>query len=290
MEPTERYEIVEPVVPEPKRRRGRVVLIAVVAIALLAVTATAVTATTTGWRFTRSGDSANAMPDWQQAQAAPGGPNGQQRGFPGLQGVVTAVDANAKTITLAGIPGVTTVTIDANVKLTTLKADGTTAAATLADFKAGQVVRVHGKLDRGQAPPGQRPNPANFKLTVSEITLAPAGMVRGFGLVTATSGGTITVIGMGGLSLTLTPASGATLKKMDGSAFAIGDVKVGDHLMFSGQQNGNAVSASDLRLIPQGSFGTGGFGPGGQGKPRGPGGWHPGGPRPPGAPGSPPSA
>ncbi|MDQ6908131.1 MAG: hypothetical protein M3176_15010 [Chloroflexota bacterium] len=287
MESTERDETPEPVAPEPQRRRGRIFLIAVAVIALLAVTATAVTAATTGWRFTRPGDSANAMPEWQQAQAGPGGPNGQQRGFPGLQGIVTAVDTNAKTITLAGVPGVTTVTVDANVKLTMLKTDGTTDAATLTDFKAGQVVRVHGKPDRGQTPSGQRPNPANFKLTVSEITLAPAGMVRGFGLVTATSGNTITVVGMGGLSLMVTPASGATLKKMDDSAFVIGDVKVGDHLMFSGQQNGNAISATDLRLIPQGSFGKGGFGPGGPG---GQGGWHPGGSRPPGAPGGPPSA
>ncbi len=287
MESTERDETPEPVAPEPQRRRGRVFLIAVAVIALLTVTATAVTATTTGWRFTRSGDSANTMPEWQQAQAGPGGPNGQQRGFPGLQGIVTAVDANAKTITLAGVPGVTTVTVDANVTLTMLKADGTTTTAMLTDFKSGQLVRVHGKPDRGQTPSGQRPNPANFKLMVSEITLSPAGMVRGFGLVTATSGNTITVVGMGGLSLTVTPASGATLKKMDGSAFAIGDVKVGDRLMFSGQQTGNAISASDLRLIPQGSFGKGGFGPG---SPGGQGGWHPGGFRPPGAPGSPPSA
>jgi len=286
MEPTESYETAEPVVPEPKRRRGRVFLITIAAVALLAVTATAVTAATTGWRFARPGDSANAIPDGQ-AQAAPGGANGQQRGFPGLQGVVTAVDTSAKTITLAGVPGVTTVTIDANVKLTMLKADGTTAAAAITDFKVGQVVRVHGKPDHGQAPSGPRPNPANFTLTVSEITLSPAGMVRGFGLVTATSGGTITVAALGGLSLTVTPASGATLKKMDGSAFAIGDVKVGDRLMFNGQQNGNAVSASDLRLIPQGSFGKDGFGPGGQGRPGGQGGWHPGGPR---LQGSPPSA
>ncbi len=289
MEPTEISATPEPVVLEPKRHRGRIFLIVLAAIALLAVTATAVTAATTGWRLSRSSESANTIPEWQQAQAAPGGPNGQQRGFPGLQGVVTAVDPAAKTITLAGVPGVTTVTIDANVKLTMLKADGTTTPATLTDFKPNQIVRVHGKPDRGQVPPGQAPNPANFKLTVSEITLAPAGLVHGFGLVTIASGNTITVVGMGGLTLTVTPASNATLKKMDGSAFAIGDVKVGDHLMFSGQQNGNAVSASDLRLIPQGSFGKGGFFGHGSG-PGGPGGPRPGGPRPPGAPGNPPSA
>jgi hypothetical protein len=204
-------------------------------------------------------------------------------GFPGLEGVVTVVDESAKTLTIAGVPGVTTVTIDANVKLTMMNADGTTQNVALGDFRAGEVVQVRGKIDRSQFTPGQRPDPTKIKLTVTEIVVPPAGIVRGSGIVTAINGNTFTVVGMGNLTLSVTPASGATLKKADGSTFAVGDIKVGDHLTFSGTQSGNAISASNLRLMPQGSFGQGGFG--GFGPRRGPGGpGGPGGGNPPGAP------
>lgn len=277
MEEREGHEAPEISAPPTSRHRGRTILVVGAALALLLVTATAVTAAT-GWRFGRFQNNAAT-----QDQAKPNRPRGPG-GLPGIEGVVTAVDQGAKTITLAGIPGVTTVTVDANVKLTAIQADGTTKPATLGDFKAGQVVRVHGKIDRGQIQPGQRPNPASIKLTVTEIVLQQSGVVRGFGLVTAVSGNTATIVGMGGLSLTVTPASGAMLKKADGSTFAMTDVKVGDHLMFGGTQSGNTISASTLRLIPQGSFGPGGFGPGHGGF--GPG---RGGPKPPGTP-KPPSA
>lgn len=251
------------------------ILITVTVLALFALTATAVTAATTGWRFGSTHKDTNAAPEMA-------GPGTAGRGFPGLEGVVTAVDGTAKTITLAGVPGVTTVTIDANVKLTAAQPDGTTKAATITDFKAGQIVRVHGTVDRSQFQPGQRPNPATIKLTVTEIVLPVSGVVRGFGIVTAVSGTTFTVVEMGGLSLSVTPASGATLKKMDGTAFAVGDVKVGDHLGFQGTQSGNAISATNLSLMTAGAFGHGNFGrgPAGAGGPGGPG-W-------PGAPGAPP--
>lgn len=265
--------------PSRPRRRGRAISAIGVALALLLLTATAATAAT-GWRFGHSHNDATAAHEQAPGQDHPAGR--QRGGFPGLEGIVTAVDGSAKTITLAGVPGVTTVTIDANVKLTAVQPDGTTKSAALGDFKAGQVVRVHGKIDRGQLQPGQRPNPGNIKLIVTEIVLMPSGVVRGFGLVTAVNGNTVTVVGMGGLSLAVTPASSATLKKLDGSSFAVGDIKVGDHLMFRGTQNGNAISASDIRLIPQGSFRPGGFGARrGPGESGGPGGANP--PKPPSA-------
>jgi hypothetical protein len=259
----------------PSRRRpARTMLVIGVALALLLVTATAVTAAG-GWPF-RTHYGATAA---QKQAPAPGGPMMQGRGgFPGLEGVVTAVDESAKTLTIAGVPGVTTVTIDANVKLTMMNADGTTQNVALGDFRAGEVVQVRGKIDRSQFTPGQRPDPTKIKLTVTEIVVPPAGIVRGSGIVTAIKGNTITVVGMGNLALNVTPASGATLKKVDGSAFAVGDIKVGDHLTFRGTQNADAISASDLRLMPQGSFGQGGFGP--RRGPGGPGGGNP----PPGAP------
>lgn len=261
-----------------KRRWGRIVLIVVAVIALLAMTATAVTAATGGRWFGPHGGNAGQGPGGPQGQ---GGPQGMNRGFPGLQGVVTAVDGNAKTITLAGVPSVTTVTVDTNVKLTKTGSDGKPTDASLSEFKAGQVVRVHGKIDRGQTTPGQRPNPANFKFTVTEIVL-PSGTVSGFGLVTV-SGNTLTVVGMGGLSVSVTPASGATIKKMDGTAIATGDIKVGDRVFYRGTQgSGNTVSATDIRVMTGGMFpggprhGGDGQGPGSNGAgfgPGGPGAW-----------------
>jgi hypothetical protein len=264
----------------PRPHRARTVLMIGAALALLLVTATAVTAAG-GWPFSRAHYGMTAA---QKQAPAPGGPMMQGRGgFPGLEGVVTAVDESSKTLTIAGVPGVTTVTIDANIKLTMTNADGTTQNVALGDFRVGEIVQVHGKIDRSQFTPGQRPDPTKIKLTVTEIVVPPAGIVRGSGIVTAINGNTFTVVEMGNLTLSVTPASGATLNKADGSTFAVGDIKVGDHLTFSGTQSGNAISASNLRLMPQGSFGQGGFG--GFGPRRGPGG--PGGPsngNPPGVP------
>jgi len=257
----------EPATSHRTPRWGRVILAVVTVVTLLAISATAVTAATGKWRFGQ-----HASGDQQFDKMASG--NGQgQRGMPGLEGVVTAIDAGAKKITLAGAPGVTTVTVDATVALTALQADGTTKPATLGDFTVGRVVRVHGKIDRSKIQPGQRPNPADITLMVTEITLVPNGDVRGFGLVTAINGGALTVSEMGNLTVVVTPASGATIKKMDGMAVAVGDIKVGDRVAFHGtQQSGNAVSASDLRVMAQGSFGRGGFGPGMGGSGFGPGG------------------
>src|SRR5262249_33307054 len=142
-----------------------------------------------------------------------GGMGPGQPSFSGLQGVVTAVDTNAKTITIAGVPGVTTVTVDNSVKLSARQADGTTKDAAITDFKAGQVVTVRGRIDRSQFQPGQRPDPSMLKLIVTELTVDVSGIVRGGGLVTAVSGNSITVSAMGGLTLTVTPASGAKITK-----------------------------------------------------------------------------
>src|SRR4051812_12030737 len=195
----------------PTRCRGRTLLVIGAALVLLLLTATAVTAAA-GWPFSRSHQEA------APAQPPQGGPHG---GFPGREGVVTAVDESAKTLTIAGIPGVTTVTVDTNVKLTAVKPDGTTQNVALGDFRIGQVVRVRGTIDRSQFTPGQRPAPTKIKLTVTEIIVPPAGVATGAGLVTAVNGNTITVVSMGGLTLKVTPAAGAMLKKMDGSAFTV---------------------------------------------------------------------
>lgn len=282
---TEMHGPLEPATSRETPRWGRVILAVVTVVALLAVSSTAVTAATGKWRFGQ-----HATGDQQFGRMTPG--NGQgQRGMPGLEGVVTAIDTSAKKITLAGAPGVTTVTVDASVALTALQADGTTKPAMLGDFAVGRVVRVHGKIDRSKIQPGQRPNPADITVMVTEITLVPNGDVRGFGLVTAVNGGALTVSGMGNLTVVVTPASGATIKKMDGTAVAVGDIKVGDRVSFHGtQQGGNAVSASDLRVMAPGAFGRGGFGPGagdpgfGPGGGFGPHGPGPGMPKPPAPP------
>jgi hypothetical protein len=173
-----------------------------------------------------------------------------------LQGVVTAVDANAKTITIAGVPGVTTVTVDNTVKLSTRQADGTTKDAAITDFKAGQVVTVHGRIDRSQFQPGQRPDPSKLKLIVTELTVDVSGIVRSGGLVTAVSSNSFTVSAMGGLTLTVTPASGAKITKADRSAGSASDIHVGDHISFQGTQQGTTISASDIRVMgPFGGFG-----------------------------------
>lgn len=280
MESTESTEAGEPTAQRPPRRarRGILIGVSVALVALLVLGATAVTAQRNEKRFAGGAFAGHAfgMPNDAPGNDKPRGPWGDGRGMPGLQGVVTAVDASAKTIILAGIPGVPTVTADANLKLTAAQADGTTKPAALADFKAGQVVRVHGTIDRSQIPQGQKPDPSKIKLTVTEITALPSGVVRGFGLVTAVNGSTFTVQAMGGLTLTVNGSAAKVTKGRDNAAASAGDIKVGDRISFTGTQQGNAVNATQIGLMSGGfPFGPGGFG--GPGKPGGPGGR---GPRP----------
>jgi hypothetical protein len=195
-----------------------------------------------------------ARPGFPGMPGFPGGMRPGQGGFPGLQGVVTAVDANAKTITIAGVPGVTTVTVDNTVKLSARQADGTVKDAAITDFKAGQVVQVRGSIDRSQFQPGQRPDPSKIKLTVTQLTVDVSGVVRSSGIVTAVSGNSITVSAPGGLTLTVTPASGAKITKSDKSAGSASDIHVGDHISFQGTQQANTINASDIRIM------GGGFG------------------------------
>src|SRR5258708_7262222 len=105
----------------PRRRMPRGVVIGAIVglVALLALGATAVTAHVnakrldarpatwwhggTGNASGTPGSGGPAMPGRPGVPGRPGGPGGPggmgpgQRGFPGLQGVITAVDANAKT-------------------------------------------------------------------------------------------------------------------------------------------------------------------------------------------------
>jgi hypothetical protein len=265
-----------PAAASPRRRISRGVFVGAIVglVALLLLGATAVTAHVnakrldaapmTWWHVSMSGATGtpgaggSGGPGRAGRPPGPPGPGGMgpgQRGLPGIQGVITAVDPNAKTITIAGVPGVTTVTVDANVKLSARQADGTTKDAAITDFKAGQVVQVRGTIDRIQFQPGQRPDPSKIKLTVTELVADASGIVRGGGIVTAVTGNAFTVNAMGGLTLTVTPASGAKITKADKSAGGAGDIHVGDRISFQGTQQGATVSASDIRVM------GGGFGP-----------------------------
>jgi hypothetical protein len=252
-----------------QQRRGLLIGVTVGLVALLVLGATAVTAHANAKRLDarpatwwHSGTSDAPGTPGPGAPGGPGRPGGMMAGrgdFPGLQGVITAADTNAKTITIAGLPGVTTVTVDNSVKLSARQADGTTKDAAITDFTAGRVVQVRGTVDRGQSQPGQRPDPSKIKLTVTELIVDTSGTVRTGGLVTAVSGSAFTVSAMGGLTLTVTPANGAKITKADKSAGSASDIHIGDRIFVQGAQQGSTINASDIRIAggAPGPFGSG---------------------------------
>lgn len=198
-------------------------------------------------------------------RAGNGNDNGNENGGGnfGPQAVVTAVDTGAQTITLAGVPQqIATVKVGANVKLTAIQPDGTSKDAAIGDFKAGSLVRVavnaqHGGRG-GQGGQGTQTPSA----TVTGLALLPAGQARVEGLVTATSGGTLTIVGMGGLQLTVN-TSGATVTRGQNNAASAGDIKVGDRIVAGGTQNGATINATTVRIFDLSNLGRGGANPGG---------------------------
>lgn len=189
----------------------------------------------------------------------------------GPRALVTAVDTTKNTITLGGVPQQwATITVDSNIKLAALQPDGTTKDAVIGDFKQGSVVQVgvkfNGRPGRGNGQPGngQQPAPGSGSpsaaapangqgkpnVTVTQLTLVPAGTVRTSGLVTSISGGTIQIIDSGGLQLTVNAAS-AKVTKGQNTAAALTDIKVGDRIMVDGTQaaGSTTVNATTLRLF-----------------------------------------
>ena len=227
------------------RTRTRVVIgLGVAVLALLVLTTTAFAAGPFGRFQPGNGDNNGTMGD---------------RGF-GPEAIVTAVDTNAQTITLAGVPQqITTVKVDSNVKLTAIQADGTSKDAAIGDFKVGSLVRVQLNIQRPNrgsgSPPannGQAPN-----VSVKGLALLPAGIVHVEGLVTASSNGTVQIVGMGGLQLTVNAGS-ATITKGQNTAAGVGDITVGTRIVATGTQSGTTVNATTVNIIDLSNFGKGG--------------------------------
>ncbi len=246
--------------------RKRVMIGIVAAIVALLTVATTVFASGFGGRHDFAAPTGNNQPSTNQ----PGNTNRGDRGF-GPRAIVTAVDTT--TITLGGVPQqIATVKVDQSVKLVAIQPDGTTKDVTIGDFKVGSLVAVHfqfngrGGRGHGAGQPGTTPNqpgngspqpgaapnqPSNNQgqpnVTVTELALVPVGQVRVEGLVTAT-GSTLTIVDGGGLQLTITPTSGATVTKGTATA-SVTDIKVGDRITATGTQNGATVNAATLRIF-----------------------------------------
>lgn len=175
------------------------------------------------------------------------------------EAVVTAVDTGAQTITLAGVPQqIATVKVDANVKLTAIQPDGTSKDAAIGDFKTGSLVRVALNVQRGNRQAGQAP-----AATVQGLSLLPAGQARVEGLVTANNGGTLTIVGMGGLQLTVNTSGAKVTQGQNNAAANAGDIKVGDRIVASGAQNGTAINATTVRILDLSNLERGGMNPAG---------------------------
>jgi hypothetical protein len=189
---------------------------------------------------------------------------GMGNGGFGPEAIVTAVDTNAQTITLAGVPQqLTTIKVDSSVKLTAIQPDGTSKDATISDFKTGALVRVQLNIQRPNrgkgTPPANNGQAPNF--SVKGLALLPAGTVRVEGLVTANSNGTVQIVGMGGLQLTVNAGS-AKITKGQNTAAGVGDITVGTRILATGTQSGTTVNATTVRIIDLSAFGRGGMRPG----------------------------
>lgn len=235
------------------RTRTRVAIgLGVAVLALLVLTTTAFAAGPFG-RF-QAGNGKN------------GNGNMGNRGF-GPEAIVTAVDTTAQTITLAGVPQqIATVKVDSNVKLTAIQPDGTAKDATIADFKTGALVQVQLNIQRPNrgnkgTPPANTGTPPMANVSVKGLALLPAGTVHVEGLVTANSNGTVQIVGMGGLQLTVNAGS-AKITKGQNTAATAADITVGTRIIATGTQNGTTVNATTVRIIDLSMFGKGGTRPG----------------------------
>ncbi len=227
-------------------RRTRVVIGVGAALLALVVLATTAFAAGPGGRFGNRGGMGNGNGNF------------------GPEAVVTAVDTSAQTITLAGVPQqIAAVKVDATVKLTATQPDGTKKDVAIGDFKAGSLVRVELNVQRGNGRSGQGTTGQTPTATVKGITLLPAGQARVEGLVTATSGGTLTVVGMGGLQLTVNTSGAKVTKGQNDAAASAGDIKVGDRITAGGAQSGTTINATTLRILDLSNRGRGGQKPAG---------------------------
>jgi hypothetical protein len=236
-----------------KRTRARIAIgVGVAILALLVLTTTALAAGPFGHFQAGNGNNGDTG----------------NRGF-GPQAIVTAVDTNAQTITLAGVPQqLTTIKVDSNVKLTAIQPDGTAKDATIADFKPGALVRVQLNIQRPNrgkgatgTPPANTGNQPMPNVSVKGLALLPTGTVSVEGLVTASSNGTVQIVGMGGLQLTVNAGS-AKITKGQNTAATVGDITVGTRIIATGTQSGTTVNATTVRIIDLSMFGKGGARPG----------------------------
>jgi hypothetical protein len=203
-----------------------------------------------------------------QAGNGTNGNNGEmmRQGF-GPEAVVTAVDATAQTIMLAGVPQqIATVKVDSNVKLSAIQPDGSSKDAAFGDFKVGSLVRVQLNIQRPARGNGNNgtPAPNNGQMpnvSVKGLALLPAGVVHVEGLVTSSSNGTVQIVGMGGLQLTVNVGS-AKVTKGQNTAATAGDVTVGTRIVATGTQSGTTVNATSVRIVDFSMFGKGGARPG----------------------------
>ena len=255
-------------VSKPRDSRKRFFIgLALAIVAILAVATTALAAGVGGHRF---------------AAGTPGTGNGNPNGgMFGPRAVVTAVDTTNNTITLGGVPTqIATVKVDQNIKLAARQPDGTTTTAAIGDFKVGSLVEVgikgNGRRGPGNANPGngqppapggsQPSAPANGQgtpnVTVTQLTLVPAGQVRVSGLVLSNSNGTVQIVDGGGLQVTVNVASGAKITKGQNTAATVNDITVGSRISVSGTQNGATVTANTVRIADLSMLGRGGPRPG----------------------------
>lgn len=264
------------------------------------------------------------LPQAAQAQGMPGGQfNGGQfnRRPPFAFGTVTAVDAGAGTITINSQMGSQTIQTQGGAQIVTQ------SAATVADLKVGDKVQIQGvptgimasTLTIGQSPltpggPGGGPGgPGGGQGRGGPAGGPMSSFAMASGTVSSTS--PLTIALSSSVSLTLTLASDAKVTKF--APLALGDIKVGDRVVSTGQAAADGTFAATMVGVnltmggmgmggqrgpggagPRGFGGPGGFG-GGQGRGfggpggsfGGPGGGGPGGPDgppPDGGPGGPP--
>lgn len=182
----------------------------------------------------------------------------------GVRGTVSAV--NGSTLTVTGEDG-GTYTIDASGAKVEKYANGATSAVTASGIAVGDTVMVSGKI-------------TSAAMTANDVRdgvfpkpTPPAAM----GKVTAVSGSTITLSGMGkgGASTTYTvDASGATVTKVTPpqakgdtpteTTISVSGISAGDMLVVEGAVNGSSVAATSI--TDGAGMGMGGRGFGGSKK------------------------
>ena len=181
---------------------------------------------------------------------------------PGIAGAVTAV--NGSTITVTSKDG-GVYTVDASGASVEKYANGASSAIAVANIAVGDEVMINGTIKTAtvsakEIHDGAFPKPA---------------MPAAVGKVTAVSGSSITISGMGkGATQTYTiDASGAAITKITAPAakgdkpttatIATSGIAVGDMIAVEGTVNGSAITAT--KVVDGAGFGAGmhrGFGPG----------------------------